>query len=240
MKRRLTLTPAWRRRLRRVRWGSLRRETPVSHRWGYDRGTPVDRRLIEDFLTENSDAVRGHVLEVKDPRYTDRFGRDVTASDVVDIDASNPQATIVADLSERGSLPAGRFDCAIVTQTMMYVPDPFAAVANLWQSLAPGGTLLVTVASIIRVDPDADQIDRWRITPPGFRQLVDRECPDADVEIGGRGNLVAAIAFLQGMATEELREEELTRHDPSYPVITVAAIRRPERRPETQAERSPR
>ncbi len=220
------LSPAWRRRIRRVRWGNLRREGPVSHRWGYDRGTPVDRSLIEGFLAEHTDVVRGRVLEVKDDRYTKRFGRGVTESDIVDIDPANPDATIVADLSEAGSLPAERFDCAIITQTIMLVPDPFTAIANLWQSLAPGGTLLVTVAGISRVDPDGPQIDRWRITPSGFQALVDRVCPDAEHQISGRGNLVTSIAFLQGLAAEELRREELTRHDPAYPMITAAMLRR--------------
>lgn len=221
------LSPTWRRRLRRVRWGSLRRRQPVSHRWGYDRGTPVDRHLIEGFLTEHAGLIRGRVLEVKDDRYTRRFGHDVTSSDIVDIDAANADATIVADLSEPGSLPAAAFDCAVITQTIMLVPDPFTAIENLWRSLAPGGTLLVTVAGISRVDPDGPQIDRWRITPSGFQALVDRVCPDAEHVISGRGNLVTSIAFLQGLAAEELRDEELTRHDPAYPMITAAVLRQP-------------
>ena len=31
-------------------WGDLRRMDPVSDRWGYDRGLPVDRYYIEAFL----------------------------------------------------------------------------------------------------------------------------------------------------------------------------------------------
>ena len=103
----IRLDPKWRRRLRRVWWGTLRRRDPISHRWGYDRGTPVDRHYIESFLAAHTADVRGYVLEVKDSTYTRRFDGGVTQAHVVDIDASNPDATIVADLSVPGSLPAG-------------------------------------------------------------------------------------------------------------------------------------
>ena len=57
-----------------VRMGDLRRLTPLSLRWGYDRGTPVDRHYIENFLDANRSDVRGHVLEIGDASYTVRFG----------------------------------------------------------------------------------------------------------------------------------------------------------------------
>lgn len=223
-----SLSPTWRRRLRRVRWGSFRRPGPVSHRWGYDRGRPVDRHLIERFIIEHRDLIHGRVLEVKDTMYTARHGHDVTSFDVVDIVVDNADATIVADLSDPGSLPAGRFDCAVITQTLMCVPDPAAALTNLWQSLAPGGSILLTAAAISRVDPDSSDIDRWRFTPAGLRVLVDRCCPGAEAEVVGLGNIVVAIAFLHGLAAEELDADELGRIDPSYPVVTAAVIRRPQ------------
>src|SRR5216117_2974376 len=67
-----------RRRLRRLsrpaRLGTLRRTTPLSHDFGYDRGTPIDRYYIERFLSDERCSIRGRVLEVKDTTYTDRFG----------------------------------------------------------------------------------------------------------------------------------------------------------------------
>lgn len=223
----MKLNPTWRRRLRRVRWGSLRRTDPVSHRWGYDRGNPVDRHYIEAFLAEHTADVRGDVLEVKDSTYTNRYGAGVTTAHVVDIDPSNQDATIVADLSVVGSLPSAAFDCAVVTQTLMVVPDARAALENLWQSLRPGGTLLVTAAFICRVDPDEPQIDRWRFSPAGLRTLLDHACPDADVAIRPFGNVTASIAFLHGLASEELRPADLDHVDPRFPVVTAAVVRRP-------------
>ncbi|HSC25950.1 MAG TPA: hypothetical protein VLD67_01675, partial [Vicinamibacterales bacterium] len=35
-------------------WGDLRRSNPVSRNWGYDRGTPIDRHYIHEFLASHS------------------------------------------------------------------------------------------------------------------------------------------------------------------------------------------
>ncbi|MDQ6672148.1 MAG: hypothetical protein M3069_15630, partial [Chloroflexota bacterium] len=67
------------RRLSRPAWlGTLRRTGPVSDEFGFDRGTPVDRYFIEQFLEQHRQDIRGHVLEVRDSGYTDRFGHDLT------------------------------------------------------------------------------------------------------------------------------------------------------------------
>jgi hypothetical protein len=38
------------------------------------------------------------------------------------------------------------------------------------------------------------------------------------------GNLISAIAFLMGLATEELAESELTEADPHFPVVVCARV----------------
>src|SRR5690606_28448862 len=78
------------RRLVRPAWlGTLRRTTPLSDRFGSDRGTPVDRYYIENFLEEHRQDIRGRVLEVKDSDYTDRYGTAVERREVLDIDPAN-------------------------------------------------------------------------------------------------------------------------------------------------------
>jgi hypothetical protein len=116
-----------------VRWGSLRRTRPLSTNYGYDRGKPVDRAYIERFLEANARDIRGRVLEVRDPRYTVAYGGDrVTSSDVLDIDSTNQDATVVADLGSPASLPEGRFDCVIIIQTLQYVHRSETAIENLY------------------------------------------------------------------------------------------------------------
>ena len=58
----------------RVRFGDLRRLTPISRYFGFDRGLPVDRYYIERFLARNASEIAGRVLEVGDDGYTRRFG----------------------------------------------------------------------------------------------------------------------------------------------------------------------
>jgi SAM-dependent methyltransferase len=216
-----------RRRLRRVRWGSLRRLEPVSPRWGSERGRAVDRHYIDAFLARHAEHSRGRVLEVRDDEYTRRFGRDVSSVDIVDIDPRNDEATIIADLADPSSLPAGAFDCVIVPQTLVYVRDLTTALENLWQSLAPGGTLLVTNPAISRVDPDAPADDRWHFMPAGLEELIQRTCPDAEFSVEAGGNPLVATAFLQGIAAEELRRDELDARHPLFPVVVMAVVRKP-------------
>jgi SAM-dependent methyltransferase len=210
------------------RWGNFRRAAPFSERWGWDRGTPVDRVYIEAFLAAHADDVRGEVLEVRDSQYTGRFGGTrVTASHVLDVDADNPRATIVADLSVPGALPEGRFDCVILTQVLQYVGDPETALANAWGALAPGGVLLVTVPTISRLDYPDGVSDLWRWTPAGLEHLVRRFAPGARLDVEGHGNLPAATAFLHGLAAEELRRDELELFDPLFLVCAAARAVKP-------------
>src|SRR6185295_12180787 len=57
-----------------VRFGSLRRLSPISREYGFDRGRPIDRHYIETFLARHAVDVAGDVLEIKDDGYTRRFG----------------------------------------------------------------------------------------------------------------------------------------------------------------------
>src|SRR5262249_6056962 len=68
----------------RVRFGSFRRVTPISREFGFDRGLPVDRYYIEQFLSVHADDIRNRVLEIGDDTYMRRFGGSrVTKGDVL-------------------------------------------------------------------------------------------------------------------------------------------------------------
>lgn len=135
----------WRRLGRPARLGALSRLTPVSDNWGFDRGTPIDRYYIEQFLARHGGDIRGAVLAVKDDTYTRRFARGVDRADVVDIDPANPRATIHADLADARSIADGSFDCVILTQTLHLIYDVEAVVRHAHRILRPGGIFLATV-----------------------------------------------------------------------------------------------
>ncbi|MDB5594685.1 MAG: Methyltransferase type 11 [Hyphomicrobiales bacterium] len=213
-----------------LRWGSFRRLTPISRFYGYDRGTPLDRVYIERFLADNRSSIRGHVLEVKDGSYTQRFGTGVTRGDVLDVDATNARATIIADLNNPEALPAAIFDCIVLTQTLQFVFDLRSALAALSNSLKPGGVLLVTVPGITRsAIGESDGKFYLGFTLAGVRRLFRDFFPPEDMTVSCYGNVLAATAFLHGLAAEELTETELLHADHEFPVIICVRATRHER-----------
>jgi hypothetical protein len=215
------------RRRRRPRWGNLRRATPFSDRYGFDRGTPIDRFYLDRFFSARGAVISGRVLEVKDLGFTTRYGGDVSLADVLDIDHANVEATVLADLAEPGSLPASSWDAIVVPQTLQYVDDLRAATANLWQALRPGGTLLVTVPCVARREPVLGDVDRWRILPAGLDTLLRDVCTDGTIEVLAYGSLLTSVAFLLGLAADDLKPEELERRDADHPLLACGCVRRP-------------
>jgi SAM-dependent methyltransferase len=200
--------------------GSIRRTTPVSDRWGWDRGTPIDRRFIEWFLEEHRRDIRGHVLEVRDRRYTDSYGSGVERSDVLDIDETNTDATLVADLRATDELPEGRFDCFILAQTLQYVYEAESAVLSAHRLLRPGGVVLATVPAVSRIARSAGiDGDYWRFTSASCRRLFSDAFGSEQVEVRTYGNVLAGVAFLMGLAAEDLSAEELRSVDEFFPVL---------------------
>ena len=208
------------RRLTRPAWlGTLRRTSPLSDQWGLDRGTPIDRYYIERFLAAERDAIHGRLLEIKDNAYTERFGIAVTHSDVLDVDSSNPQATIVSDLAAAENIADDSFDCFIFTQTLQLIRDARAALVHACRILRPGGVLLATVPGLCRVERAYANADYWRFTAPGAEALFADAFGHNNVQVRPYGNVLTATAFLSGMAAEELSARELNTHDPHYPVV---------------------
>ena len=191
----------------------FRRLAPLSTRRGFDRGQPIDRYYIECHLQENSSYVRGRCLEVRDATYTHRFGAgSVTAADILDIDPRNPSATIVGDLCDLKPVGDDTYDCIILTQVLQYVPDAPAAVRECHRILKQNGALLLTVPLIAAVDPVAPA-DFWRFTPDAVRLLLRGHFAEESVDVRSRGNHLATVAFLMGLAREELGPRHLGAQD---------------------------
>jgi SAM-dependent methyltransferase len=223
-------TPSWLQTARRIVAPVrplLHRTTPISEHWGHERGTPIDRVYIDEFLSRHQDDIAGRVLEIRDHRYTDRFGTRVTQADVLDVDPSNPLATVIADLGGADAISSDTYDCFVLTQTLQYVRDPSAAVRHAHRILKPGGVLLATVPSIVRVDADTPEIDRWRFTELSCRDLFGEPFGDDQVEVASAGNVLAAVAFLEGLAVEELAPGKLSVRDPAFPVVILIRAVKP-------------
>lgn len=227
----------WKRRFKRrlhlprgkVQFGDLARTTPFCRSYGYSRGNPVDRFFIEAFLENHGRDIRGRVLELLNDNYTRRFGAEnVTRSDVLDINPANPKATIIDDLRTLSSIADGTYDCVILTQTLHLIDDDSAALRQLYRVLAPGGCLLLTVPCISRVPrTEVDGIWSRFYTDAGIAFLLNRDFQPAQCSVATYGNLPLAVAFLYGLAMEDIDRSLFALNDPEFPLIVAARARKP-------------
>ena len=210
--------------------GDLRRVTPIDPHFGGGRGKPVDRHYIERFLAGNAVDIRGQVLEVGDDVYTRRYGGSrVTRSDILHANASNPKATLVADLAEAFDIPSDSFDCFICTQTLTFIYPVQSAVATIHRILKPGGVLLATVPGISQSNPyDRDRWgEYWRFTTQSLRRLLSDSFPRECVDVEAYGNVLASTAFLQGLVVKDLRHDELEHRDQRYEMLVAGRAVKP-------------
>jgi SAM-dependent methyltransferase len=205
-----------------VRFGSLRRVTPLSRDYGYDRGLPIDRYYIEKFLSDHQVDIRGCVLEIGDNTYTRRFGGErVSTSDVLHVRPGSPNATIVADLTSAGNISTNTYDCIILTQTLQFIFDVRAALRTLHRILKPGGVLLATFPGLSPISRyDMEQWGQfWAFTSVSAQRLFEEVFPPDYVHIRPYGNVLATTAFLYGIAAQELRKGELEYFDRDYETL---------------------
>lgn len=217
----------------KVHFGSLRKLTPISQEFGFDRGLPIDRYYIERFLNCHSSDIQGRVMEIGDNFYTQKFGgRQVTQSDVLHVKAGNPIATIIGDLADAEHIPSNIFDCLVLTQTLHLIYDVKAALKTIFRILKPGGVALITFPGISQICKDEwKDYWYWSFTALSAQRLFEEFFPTESFQIKTSGNVLSAISFLEGLATQELNTEELDYSDPSYQVLISVRAVKPEVEP---------
>jgi glycosyltransferase involved in cell wall biosynthesis/SAM-dependent methyltransferase len=208
-------------------FGSLRRVVPLSRTFGFDRGQPIDRYYIDQFLQRHRSDVSGHVLEIGESTYTRRFGGEqATTIDVLHVEAGNPEATIIDDLAVGSRLQSNTVDCILLIQTLHLIFDVAAAIRTVERILKPGGVVLATFPGLSQVSRD-EWRDCWywgftRFSAERLFGDVFRVPPEVET----MGNVLAASAFLYGLASSELTRAELDYVDESYEtLIAVRAVK---------------
>jgi len=215
--------------IRPIRWGNLRRLEPVSRFFGFDRGIPIDRYYIEDFLHKNKSDIFGCVLEIGDSEYTHKYGGErVQRSEVLHAVAGNPQATMVGDLSTGSGIPVDTFNCIILVQTLSFIFDFKSSIQNCYKALKSEGVLLATFPGISQIS--RYDMDRWgdyfRFTDASALRLFGDTFGLEHIKVDTFGNVLVACAFLHGLSCYELKKDELNYRDPDYQVlISVRAVK---------------
>lgn len=215
-------------RVGEVKFGDLNRLTPLSYHFGFDRGQPIDRYYIENFLQCSSNDIQGRVLEIGDRSYTERFGGErVNVSDILHVSRDNPDATFVGDLTNADHIPSDAFDCIILTQTLHLIYDVRLAIQTIYRILKPGGVALVTFPGITQISSDRwNTTWYWSFTTQSAQRMFSEVFPSGDVAVKAYGNVMTATSFLYGLASQELDPKALDWHDPHYELlITVRAVK---------------
>ena len=190
---------------------------PLSNLWGFDRGVPVARYYLGGFLREFAPDIRGHCLEFQEDAFASELGgRRVAELDILHLDASNPAATIVADLTKANEIPSNTFDCIICTHVLHVVYELEAIVSELARILAPRGALLIGVPGVSMSGSVPQEF--WRFTPDGLSRLLQRSFSPDDVTVRGYGNSLTAAGELRGLVAGDFAPRELESHDPRFAV----------------------
>jgi len=195
---------------------------PISSKFGYQRGTPIDRYWIEDFIETNKRYITGSVLEITDPSYTLRYGSNVTKSDVLDIDIKNKKANIHGDLRDlKKVIKDSTYDCIILTHVLGLVDDYQSAIKECRRILKPGGVILYTGSCIGAI---LGEEVFWRFNPNSVKFIFEKYFKPKSLFIKNYGNALAGQCFLIGMAQEDLTKRELDYVDDRFPCSVGAVV----------------
>lgn len=203
---------------------------PLDDAYGMNRGTPVDRYYIEQFLESQKEWIHGTVMEIGDRAYTLKFGGDRVADSIVlHVDQAVPENhQIKGNFATGEGLKEESVDCLICTQTLPFIYDIHSAVNHMMRILRRGGTILMTVGGISQII-QYEKIHYghfWSFTDQSLKRIFE-ENPEVDsVEIFTYGNVKTAAAFLYGISFEELSRTDLEPCDPSYQLIIGAVVRK--------------
>jgi ubiquinone/menaquinone biosynthesis C-methylase UbiE len=193
----------------------------MSYLWGFDRGLPIHRHYVEQFLRESAFDIRGHCLEFQDNFYMSRFGMSrVNKRDVIHKESGNPNATIVADITKPNNIAGDQFDCVICTYVLNLISDVDAALAELYRVLKPGGVLLIAVPQANMAAPYWHEL--WRWTAEGFHLQLAKFFDEQNVTVRAYGNSLTAAGDIRGLVADEFTKAQLAYHDPRFGIVVCA------------------
>lgn len=204
---------------------------PLANAW-FERGMPVHRYYLEQFLAASAADIRGHCLEFQEDSYTSRFGgARVSRLDILhkEPDPRYRQATLYGDLTAANDIPGGTFDCIVCTYVLHVIFELERFVAELHRLLADGGVLLVAVPGVTISYPHYHEL--WRFTPEGLHRVLAGSFGATRVRTRSYGNSLVAAGELRGLAVADFSRDELDEQDDRYPLVVCGrAVKTGERR----------
>jgi len=220
--------------VRTLRCCALRRSTALYP----DRavGTQVVRYYWGQFLNEWREDIRGRALEIGVTGTIRYYGGDrLTSAEALDIVASGPDVSIVADLAAADHVASDQFDCFVHQFTIHILYNFRAALYHSIRILKPGGVLLINFpcrsgypVNGIPLGDGRKGAVYWWFTPLLVQTvLAELGIAAADVQLKTYGNFFALTAYMAGIPSEELTAAELNAVDPDIPLLICARIHKP-------------
>jgi hypothetical protein len=200
---------------------------PISRSFGADRGLPLDRYYIENFLKANGGDIRGDVLEVAENTYTLKFGTDVTNSYILHVNGWGNNA-LKGNLETGEGIIENSIDCFICTQTIQTIYNLNSTIENVYKLLKHGGVSLITVSGLeeISMYDYSNWGEYWRFTEQSLKRLFSDKFGDENVQVESFGNVKIAMGIIYGLCVEDLKEEDFKYNDKQYQVVVTARVRK--------------
>lgn len=201
---------------------------PVSLQFGTERGTPIDRYYIEEFLNRNRQKIQGTVLEIEDNNYTREFGVEGYKSVVMDVSTVSSDVDFQANLETGEGIKDGIADCFILTQTLMYLYNTDNAADNIHRLLKTNGVALITCSGISQNSRRCmDEYGcMFNYNVDAFKKMFSDSERFEILELGSYGNVKTVCAHLAGLCQEDLTEHDFDINDRYYPLVVYVAVRR--------------
>lgn len=203
----------------------IKSNKPISNFYGLDRGKAIDRFYIESFLEKNKAYIKGDCLELLNNDYTIKYGgKNVLKSDILDINRSNKKANVIGDIRDlKKIIPDNSYDCIILTQVLQFIDEYNLALLECKRILRTGGSLLITVPSISRVDCVAGlEGDFWRFTEASLGFILRDKFKN--LIISSYGNVKTGIGFWIGLSQEEFDKKSFEFNDSNFPILITAVV----------------
>lgn len=204
---------------------------PISRQFGTERGAPIDRYYIEQFLKNHQEFIREDVLEIEDSTYTYKFsGEHLKKAIVMDVSSKEANITFNANLETGEGVQENIADCFILTQTLMYVFDLKTTAKSIGRLLKKGGVALITCSGISQNSRRC--MDNYgcyfNFNKAVFEKMFEEEGDLQVLEVGSYGNVKTVSAHINGLCCEDLKEADFIPNDKYYPLIVYAVVKKNE------------
>ena len=204
-------------------------KVPISNHFGVERGKPIDRYYIDQFLLDNEKYICGDVLEIEDSYYTKAFGGSkVDKSIVMDVSAHGEDISFNANLDTGYGIQDNLADCFICTQTLMYISNLDNAARNIGRLLKPGGVALITCSGISQNSQRC--MDNYgcffNFNIKALEKMFGTEKKLKVLNTGSYGNVKTVTAHINGLCCEDLKCTDFDYNDKYYPLIVYMVVRK--------------